>query len=940
MQFEAAHRELLTACEGGRFDAAEDFLRWGLHPDIGHCGPPDYSILSRANWLRLERVPLDPDERGAGFEPTFAGLASSSGEIAILIGTNGHDDVSVNLGVVGPREVKDWIRALSAPQVVYADLENTPSCGSALRSTFLGGVIFRLTPAAEAREWTGAAASLLQRMLVVTGTSWALLVHARAIGMSSTDQQIAAFEECGQAAAEHGVRTDRESELVSIQVENLAAERVTRWLEVTTEQLRLGRSIGAWSVTIHLAAMSEGTAGVLLGAVATALPDEGVGPVRWLADRVPCQASGPPPDSLLTSRDLSRILMPPNRSLGPLLVVEPLPASRRIVTPDRPIPIGNWIGVDTPAALDVRDLEGHAFVSGLTGTGKSTTVSKLLVSLWNDHQIPFLVIDPVKADYGHLDDVLHGGLATLNARDLRLNALAPWPGFDPVTHLGLITTAFKGSFSMPSPIPYVVTQLFDRLEERVNWQPYPTLHDVRADVDDLVRSLGYGSELEANIRGALGTRLAVLLAPSRAERVAALDNTQLTNLLPHPLAVQLSDLGDDEERAFVVTLLTLLVAESARVRGRASDLAHVTVLEEAHRILPEPRHASEEIGDPSSVAARMLTQLLAEIRSYGESLIVIDQSPAAVARDALRNTNLKLSHRIVDPDDRETIAGSLGMEPRESGVIARLAVGEALVASRHMVQPQALRIDAKLGNKPSDHVSHRAITSSQKERPCCDTEVAGVAHHIAERAAREAEGSMALLLAAELVGSAANRPRALRLVVTQIGRLAARYTGAQQSCLAYVGIRQALISNARLGRLRGEDLGTHLGYAYAQWMKGQPMPLLTKSIRHFASADDGPYEGCNFCMSPCLLRHFGQTGAMGRSLHLRQRLEREIRGHSDLMASWMKATSTRFATVFGERAGRDAALCACVHAARDAHIADYSVGDAWLAAREAIHGSG
>jgi len=73
---------------------------------------------------------------------------------------------------------------------------------------------------------------------------------------------------------------------------------------------------------------------------------------------------------------------------------------------------------------------------------------------------------------------------------------------------------------MPSPTPYVVTQLFDRVAMLPSGGSGMSLFDVRDMVPALISSLGYAPEQESNIRAALMTRLNLLLAPTRAHDIA------------------------------------------------------------------------------------------------------------------------------------------------------------------------------------------------------------------------------------------------------------------------------------------------------------------------------------------------------------------------------------------------------------------------------------
>ena len=79
-------------------------------------------------------------------------------------------------------------------------------------------------------------------------------------------------------------------------------------------------------------------------------------------------------------------------------------------------------------------------------------------------------------------------------------------------------------------------------------------------------------------------------------------------------------------------------------------LNHVTVLEEAHNILKRTNgsDASPEGVSMASKSVEMLSNAIAEMRTYGEGFIIADQSPSAVDMSAIRNTNTKIIMRLPD----------------------------------------------------------------------------------------------------------------------------------------------------------------------------------------------------------------------------------------------------------------------------------------------------
>ena len=97
------------------------------------------------------------------------------------------------------------------------------------------------------------------------------------------------------------------------------------------------------------------------------------------------------------------------------------------------------------------------------------------------------------------------------------------------------------------------------------------------------------------------------------------------------------------------------------VEGMNLPLCHVTVLEEAHNIL---RRTAQDTGQESAnvagKAVELLANSIAEMRTYGEGFIIVDQSPGLMDMSAIRNTNTKIILRLPDLSDRELVGTDSG----------------------------------------------------------------------------------------------------------------------------------------------------------------------------------------------------------------------------------------------------------------------------------------
>lgn len=118
------------------------------------------------------------------------------------------------------------------------------------------------------------------------------------------------------------------------------------------------------------------------------------------------------------------------------------------------------------------------------------------------------------------------------------------------------------------------------------------------------------------------------------------------------------------------------------------------VLEEAHNLVPSvpDQQGSSEETDAKAEASRHVSNMLAEMRALGLGIIVVDQTPAAVAAQVVRNTNLKIAHRTVAKEDRETLADAMLMHPAHAELMGRLRPGQAYVYADRFYRPHLVRV--------------------------------------------------------------------------------------------------------------------------------------------------------------------------------------------------------------------------------------------------------
>lgn len=370
---------------------------------------------------------------------------------------------------------------------------------------------------------------------------------------------------------------------------------------------------------------------------------------------------------------------------------------------DRYEPTGQWL------ELEVEDLVKHAFITGTTGSGKTESCLFLLDQLWREHRVPFLVIEPAKCEYRALrgcegyECLKLFTLGDEREAPFRINPFEVPEGIHVQTHIDLLRSLFNASFAgLYAPMPYLLEEALYGIYLERGWdlatseccgraaasKRFPTLSDLCTKVEEVVERAGYDPEVTQNVQTALRVRLNSLRIGAKGRMVDTQDSIPLQELLEGPAVLELAALGDPEVVAFMMGLLWLRLYEHRFAQG-PSALKHITLLEEAHRMLARQIQFSghPEVSNVRAQAVEVFCNMLAELRAFGEGFIIVDQSPTKLHPDVLKNTNLKLVHRLVAEEDRKAIGGCTNMSKEQMRALATLETGQAACYAEGLKEP-------------------------------------------------------------------------------------------------------------------------------------------------------------------------------------------------------------------------------------------------------------
>ncbi len=349
--------------------------------------------------------------------------------------------------------------------------------------------------------------------------------------------------------------------------------------------------------------------------------------------------------------------------------------------------------------LNNKSLNMHTFITGSTGAGKSNAVYQMLAELRQDN-IPFLVVEPAKGEYkdafGHLPDVRVFSTNPNIAQLININPFKFPESIHVLEHIDGLVEIFSVCWPMYDAMPAFFKDAILKSYECIGWDlgsstfdgedvEYPDFEVLAEQLDELIGNSDYASDIKSNYRGALLTRVKSLTVGLN-KYIFTTEQTPYRQLFDENCVLDISRVKSAETKALIMGLMVYILNEY-RVDQKTENnkgLRHVTVLEEAHNLLKNTSGTSSELIGKS---VEMLTNTIAEIRTYGEGFIIVDQSPSSVDIAAIKNTNTKIVLRTPEANDREAVGRSMGLTADQVEEIAKLPSGVAVVYQNNWISP-------------------------------------------------------------------------------------------------------------------------------------------------------------------------------------------------------------------------------------------------------------
>ena len=437
----------------------------------------------------------------------------------------------------------------------------------------------------------------------------------------------------------------------------------------------------------------------------------------------------------LSGKELAYSLNFPQKSIAGLPVIECAEFGRNVVTYDlayentEHLELGTILHMnhieENRVELAKKSLASHTFITGSTGSGKSNTVYQLIEKA-RKKNVKFLVVEPAKGEYKHVfgtyKDVSVFGTNPSLTPILRINPFSFPEGVHVLEHLDRLVEIFNVCWPMYAAMPAVLKSAVEKSYKDCGWDMirsvntygevlYPSFADVATNIKEIIDNSEFDKDNKGAYKGSLLTRLESLTNGING-MIFTCDEISNKDLFDENVIVDLSRVGSSETKSLIMGMLVLKLQEY-RMTSHAMnvELKHITVLEEAHNLLK--RTSTEQSSESANLIGKsveMLTNSIAEMRTYGEGFIIADQAPGLLDMSVIRNTNTKIIMRLPDQTDRELVGRAANLNEDQITELAKLPCGVAAVYQNEWVQPVLCKIDKhKTVDKEYEHKPEEEI---------------------------------------------------------------------------------------------------------------------------------------------------------------------------------------------------------------------------------------
>ena len=371
-----------------------------------------------------------------------------------------------------------------------------------------------------------------------------------------------------------------------------------------------------------------------------------------------------------------------------------------------------FLGVDLnlrEVYLPSKMFNKHVFICGVPGAGKTNTMLHLCHTLWKVCQIPFLVLEPAKKEYRALAQTDINELVLFSPSSgsrfpLAINPFEFALGLSLSEHIQNLMDVFEGAFPLSPPLPALLDRAIENVYKDYGWDTddvndgtrnYPRMSELYQRLKIELEHTDYDGEVRGNMKSALEMRIGSLLRRDLGNVFdVPMSSFSPEDILKYPVIIEMESLGTGPSN-FLTLMLCTLIREVLKVNpqnAEGKDVRHVLFIEEAHNLIAADIRQPSDTADPKIAATNFIIKMLAEVRALGEGIVIADQLPTAMAPEVLKNTSVKIVHRLTSQDDRALVGSTMSASGMQMEELGSFLPGSCLISYEGLLKPFQMRM--------------------------------------------------------------------------------------------------------------------------------------------------------------------------------------------------------------------------------------------------------